>query len=325
MHSMRLRHKCLWYRWFVIGNDSNLSSNWKQLLSIFFSFLLWIQNNSDQSTKDQHNRNVAESQISTQIIALLEHYKQKDPVGIPGNFIADPLPGKSTVKFQKKREENSFLFRFFLIWRTPVPDSKQSLPMASILRTTDALAYGLSKFRIKNIALDVYQMLVRTLFAYRILLKFWFIFLLFSPILEKVKAEIEFDEVRVIGNYTLSSLFSTTRGPFFVTLTHIVATGNASIGVELDGIIRTQNILMDINFANLTMDFQNLGRKKPWPEFWSYVFLRKKMMIFLFWQVWWEISSKESSTIHQIQYSIQWNRICCKMHMEKCELKSIQI
>lgn len=56
---------------------------------------------------------MAESQISTQIIALLEHYKQKDPVGIPGNFIADPLPGKSTVKFQKKREENSFLFRFF--------------------------------------------------------------------------------------------------------------------------------------------------------------------------------------------------------------------
>lgn len=44
--------------------------------------------------------------------------------------------------------------------------------MASILRTTDALAYGLSKFRIKNIALDVYQMLVRTLFAYRILLEF---------------------------------------------------------------------------------------------------------------------------------------------------------
>lgn len=88
-------------------------------------------------------------------------------------------------------------------------------------------------------------------------------FLLLYPILEKVKAEIEFDEVRVIGNYTLSSLFSTTRGPFFVTLTHIVATGNASIGVELDGIIRTQNILMDINFANLTMDFQNLGRKKP--------------------------------------------------------------
>lgn len=68
--------------------------------------------------------------------------------------------------------------------------------------------------------------------------------------------------MRVVGNYTLSSLFSSAQGPFFVTLTHIVATGNASIAVELDGIIRTQNILMDINFSNLTMDFQNLGKKK---------------------------------------------------------------
>lgn len=65
--------------------------------------------------------------------------------------------------------------------------------------------------------------------------------------------------MRVIGNYTISSLFSSAKGPFVVTLKHIVATGNASIGVELDGIIRTQNILMDMNFANLTMDFQNLG------------------------------------------------------------------
>lgn len=101
---------------------------------------------NDQTTKIQHNRNVAESQISTQIIALLEHYKQKDPLGIPGNFIADPFP---------------------------VPDSEQSLPMGSTLYTTGALAYGLSKFRIKNIALDVYQMVVRAFTSNRSnLLKF---------------------------------------------------------------------------------------------------------------------------------------------------------
>lgn len=86
--------------------------------------------------KDQHNQNVAESQISAQIIALLEHYKRKDPIGMPGNFIQDPFP---------------------------VPDSEQSLPMASYLTTTNALAYGLSKFRVKNIAIDVYRMLVRCL------------------------------------------------------------------------------------------------------------------------------------------------------------------
>lgn len=31
-----------------------------------------------------HNRKVAESQLYTQIVALLEHYKQNDPRGIPG-------------------------------------------------------------------------------------------------------------------------------------------------------------------------------------------------------------------------------------------------
>lgn len=85
-------------------------------------------------TKHHHNRDVAESKMSAQIIALLEHYKQKDPVGMPGNMVADPFS---------------------------VPDSEQSLPMGFTLYTKNALAYGLSKFRIKNIALDVYQMMVR--------------------------------------------------------------------------------------------------------------------------------------------------------------------
>lgn len=97
---------------------------------------------SDQTTKDQHNQNVAENQLSTQIIALLEHYKQKDPLGMPGNLVADPFP---------------------------VPDSEQSLPMGLTLTTINALAYGLSKFRIKNIALDLYQMLVR-MFALNLIL-----------------------------------------------------------------------------------------------------------------------------------------------------------
>lgn len=180
--------------------------------------------------RDQRNRNVAESQMSAQIIALLEHYKQTDPIGMPGDFIADPFP---------------------------VPDSKQSLPMASTLTTTNALAHGLSKFRIKNIALDVHHMLVETLCCHFNCVEISIVFFFLN---QKIKAEIEFDEVRVVGNYTLSSLFSSAQGPFFVTLTHIVATGNASIAVELDGIIRTQNILLDVNFANLTMDFKNLGR-----------------------------------------------------------------
>lgn len=110
--------------------------------------------------------------------------------------------------------------------------------------------------------------------------------------------------MRVVGNYTLSSLFSSTDGPFFVTLNHIVATGNASIAVEVDGVIRTQNILMDINFGNLTMDFQNLGAKCKFDEGFEVFFKRMNVEI-SFWQVWWGSCSKGTLTIHRIPCSIQ--------------------
>lgn len=35
--------------------------------------------------------------------------------------------------------------------------------------------------------------------------------------------------------------------------------GNATVGVERDGKLRTQNINIDIQFADMTMDFKNLG------------------------------------------------------------------
>lgn len=35
---------------------------------------------------------MAENVLSNQIIALLEHYKQKDPLGIPGAPVPDPFP-----------------------------------------------------------------------------------------------------------------------------------------------------------------------------------------------------------------------------------------
>lgn len=67
--------------------------------------------------------------------------------------------------------------------------------------------------------------------------------------------------MHIIGNYTLSSLWSSTKGPFNVTLTDVVAKGNASVAVERDGKIRTQEISMDMTFQGLTTDFKNLGRK----------------------------------------------------------------
>lgn len=62
------------------------------------------------------------------------------------------------------------------------------------------------------------------------------------------------------GNYTLSSLFASSNGPFTVTLTNVVAKGNASVAVERDGKIRTQEISMDMGFSSLTTDFKNLGK-----------------------------------------------------------------
>lgn len=66
--------------------------------------------------------------------------------------------------------------------------------------------------------------------------------------------------MHIIGNYTLSTLFSSARGPFNVTLTNVVAKGNASVAVERSGKIRTQEISLDMNFSGLTTDFQNLGK-----------------------------------------------------------------
>lgn len=76
----------------------------------------------------------------------------------------------------------------------------------------------------------------------------------------KVNAEIQLDVMHIIGSYKLSTLFSSARGPFNVTLTNVVAKGNASVAVERDGKIRTQDISMDMHFSGLTTDFRNLGK-----------------------------------------------------------------
>lgn len=75
---------------------------------------------------------MAEGQLSAQIFALVEHYKQKDPLGIPNAPIPDPFP---------------------------VPDMKQSIGMGT-LSMRNTLAHGFSKFRIKSINVDVNSMIV---------------------------------------------------------------------------------------------------------------------------------------------------------------------
>lgn len=81
-----------------------------------------------------HNKNVAESRLAIQIISLLEHYKQKDPLGIPNTVSTVPDP-------------------------FPVPPIKKSIGMGT-LTMKDTMAYGFSKFRIKSVAVDVNQLTV---------------------------------------------------------------------------------------------------------------------------------------------------------------------
>lgn len=75
-----------------------------------------------------------------------------------------------------------------------------------------------------------------------------------------VNAGVQVDQMIVVGNYSLSALLSTRSGPFTVILKNVFTQGNASLGVEIDGKIRTQTINMDIVFSDMSMDFQNLGK-----------------------------------------------------------------
>lgn len=76
---------------------------------------------------DPKLKTVAETRLSAQILGLIEHYKQEDPLGLPGAPVPDPFP---------------------------VPDIKKSIGMG-MLTMKNTLAYGFSKFRIKSIELDV--------------------------------------------------------------------------------------------------------------------------------------------------------------------------
>lgn len=114
----------------------------------------------------------------------------------------------------------------------PVPDIKKSLSLAT-LNLKNSSVYGVSKFRVKHLKTNIMEM--------------------------KVDCGIKLDVILMIGNYTLSALFAKSAGPYTITLKDVYVNGNASIGVERDGKLRTQDIKIDITFSDLLMNFQNLG------------------------------------------------------------------
>jgi hypothetical protein len=84
-------------------------------------------------TVQKHNVKVAESHLSAQVFAIIDHYKQDDPVGLPGATVPDPMP---------------------------IPEVKQSMSFGK-MHLKNVLAYGLSKFRIKHLKTNLNDMNVQ--------------------------------------------------------------------------------------------------------------------------------------------------------------------
>jgi len=78
---------------------------------------------------------VAQKKVSEQIVEILEHYKQDDPVGLPGSPIPDPLP---------------------------IPPMKQSFSVAT-MNFKESKVEGLSKFRIQYMKSNIADLEARRL------------------------------------------------------------------------------------------------------------------------------------------------------------------
>lgn len=77
-----------------------------------------------------HNEKVAENRLSTQVLAVVDHFKQPDPVGIPGAPVPEPMV---------------------------VPEIVHRFSVGK-MKMTNVSIYGLSKFRIKYSKIDLNSM-----------------------------------------------------------------------------------------------------------------------------------------------------------------------
>ncbi|XP_023024655.2 uncharacterized protein [Leptinotarsa decemlineata] len=147
----------------------------------------------------------SEKKLSETVLKILEHYKQPDPIGLPGAPIPDPMD---------------------------IPDMKQSFSVGR-MNFKNVKLYGLKKFRIDNVVVDITQM--------------------------KVQAALTIDVLDVLGNYTLSTWLSKAHGPFTVNLKKVRVVAVASLKVEVNGMLEAQAMEMDIQFKEIAMNFEGLG------------------------------------------------------------------
>ncbi|KAK5639517.1 hypothetical protein RI129_012009 [Pyrocoelia pectoralis] len=148
---------------------------------------------------------LGEKKISEYVRAILEHYKQKDPVGIPGAPVPDPFD---------------------------IPPFSHSFSVGK-MHFDKVKLYGLSKFRISHVTVDLAKM--------------------------QVEAALRIEVLYVMGNYTLSTWLSKSQGPFTVQLSDVFVQAVAKLEVEDEGKLEAQEMNMDITLKNIAMNFERLG------------------------------------------------------------------
>lgn len=75
----------------------------------------------------------------------------------------------------------------------------------------------------------------------------------------QVKAAMTIDTLQARGNYTLSTWLNKAQGPFTVDVSGLKVTAKANLGVERDGKLRAQDIVIDLGFSTIAVNFKNLG------------------------------------------------------------------
>jgi hypothetical protein len=94
-------------------------------------YLISVSSTSEEISEEVESLSnvtiVGEQKLSDQVRLILDHYKQEDPVGLPGAPISDPMP---------------------------IPDMKHSFTYAT-MHFKSAHVHGLSRFRIEHIKSDL--------------------------------------------------------------------------------------------------------------------------------------------------------------------------
>lgn len=120
----------------------------------------------------------------------------------------------------------------------PIPDPMDVPPFSNsfsmgTMQCKNVKVQGLSKFRISHVKADLGSM--------------------------QVDAALKIDKLDVYGNYTLSTFFSKSEGPFTVKLKDVFVQAVARLEVEREGYLEAQEMDMDITCKDIAMNFERLG------------------------------------------------------------------